>query len=239
MIYSEIHVWGDSIARGIVYDERRGRYAIAPLRYPDILQKAFDVKLNDHSVMGQTVVKGLESFLGTSPVQGALCAIEYGGNDCDLNWAEVAMNPSFPLQAKVSLENFGRYLGLFVDEVRNRGMHPLMVTPPPLHAARYFAWVTRNLNQEAVTQALGEVQAIYRWQERYTIVVRRVAEMHSVPLLDVRDAFLACDDFESLMCVDGIHPNEDGHRLIAKTVLDAAQKGNHFHVQKVACALPC
>ena len=33
-------------------------------------------------------------------------------------------------------------------------------------------------------------------------------------VLNLRDAFLVARDFKSLLCVDGIHPSAEGHKLI-------------------------
>lgn len=222
-MYSEIHIWGDSITRGIIYQEGRGRYAISPIRYTTALEQAFALPIRNHSLMGKTVVEGLADFAAAPGADNALVALEYGGNDCDLEWTQVAQSPNMPLRPKVSLPDFSQALTAFVRSIRRRGMHPLLVTPPPLHGDRYFAWVTRGLNQDAVLSALGEPAAIYRWQERYTIALRQVAQAEGCPLLDLRDTFLAQRNYPSLMCLDGIHPNEAGHQLIADTVLEAAR----------------
>lgn len=43
----------------------------------------------------------------------------------------------------------------FVQEVRKQGMEAVLITPLPLHAERYFKWVTKGLNADAVLAALG------------------------------------------------------------------------------------
>lgn len=227
MTYSEIHIWGDSLARGIVYREEKGRYAISTERCTARLQEALGCKVENHSNMGATVMDGLSLFEHFAPVPGALCAIEFGGNDCDLDWAHVAAHPGEPVHAKVALPEFEEGLLRFVREIRRRGMQPLLVTPLPLHAERYFRWVTRGLDADAVLQALGDVQNIYRWQERYAIAVRRVAYAARCPLLDLRDAVLAQPDYERLMCLDGIHPSDRGYRLLADVVMERAKHSLH------------
>ncbi|MEG1776005.1 MAG: SGNH/GDSL hydrolase family protein [Clostridia bacterium] len=222
MMYSEIHVWGDSLARGVIYNEAKGRYAISRERCTNRLQAGLDCKVENHASMGATVLKGLESFEKFTPVPGALCAIEFGGNDCDLNWAHVAACPDEPITPAVPLEQYARTLRALVDAVRARGMQPLLATPLPLHAPRYFAWVTRGLDADHVLHALGDVYHIYRWQERYANAMRAVAAAAYCKLLDLRDVFLAQPNYEQLMCVDGIHPNDEGHRVIADAVLQAA-----------------
>lgn len=209
------------MARGIIYNEEKGRYAISSKRCTTCLEATLDCKVYNHSNMGATVLDGLASFQKFTPVPNALCAIEFGGNDCDLNWAEVAAHPLNTIKAKVPLDTYIDKLTEFVLKIRNNNMKPLLVTPLPLHSQRYFDWVTKDLNKENVLTALGDVNGIYRWQERYAIALRNVASTLKCRVLDLRDLFLAQPNYEKLMCIDGIHPNDEGHRLISTTVAGA------------------
>jgi acyl-CoA thioesterase-1 len=224
MTYSEIHVWGDSLARGIIYNEQKGRYAISRERCVTRLSEELSCKVTDHSVMGATVLDGLKHFDAAPPSPGALCVVEFGGNDCDLNWRYVSEHPDEAVTPRVPLGDFQLGLTRFVREIRAKGMTPLLITPLPLHAKRYFAWVTRDLNAAAVLSALGDVEHIYRWQERYANAVRTVARQTHCRLLDLRDVFLARTDYDHLMCIDGIHPNDAGHRLLAEEALKMIQE---------------
>ena len=107
----------------------------------------------------------------------------------------------------------------FIRTARARQLHPMLVTPPPLHAQRYFAWVTRTVDPARVLQYLGDVEHIYRWQERYAQAVRDVAVQEQCPLADIREVFLEQRDFPHLICQDGIHPTEQGQELMAKAIL--------------------
>ncbi|MDY3815957.1 MAG: SGNH/GDSL hydrolase family protein [Candidatus Limiplasma sp.] len=223
MKYSAIHVWGDSIARGIVYNPEKQRYAISKARCTDALQQAVECEVVNHSVMGATVREGMEAFARFTPVRDALCAVEYGGNDCDPNWQQLSDDPTRPVTARVPLEEYSEHLRDFVRRIRRGGMKPMLITPLPICPERYFAWVTRNRQADHVLKALGDVGHIYRWQERYSLAMRHVAAETGTPLLDLRDCFLALDHYENYLCQDGIHPNEAGYRLLSAAVLDAAQ----------------
>ncbi len=223
MQYPEIHIWGDSIARGVIYNEQRNRYALSKERCAARLESALSCKVENHSVMGATVLDGLALFDKFAPVPGALCAIEFGGNDCDLDWKALSERPEQPYPARVPLERFSEKLTELVERVRISGMHPMLVTPLPLHSERYFHWVTRGLDADAVLYALGDVNHIYRWQERYAVAVRNVALATRCRLLAARDLFLAQPRYEALLCVDGIHPNDAGHRVVADRVLARAR----------------
>ena len=61
---------------------------------------------------------------------------------------------------------------------------------------------------------------IYYWQEQYSKKVAEVAKENDVELIDVREAFLKEKEYSKFLCIDGIHPNKEGHKLIAKKVMD-------------------
>ncbi len=214
-----IYVFGDSIGKGILFDENRGRYAIAKERCDVRLQAALNVPVENYARMGATVEEGLQDFLNSSIPAGSIVAIEYGGNDCDLNWAEVAQAPEKYHEAKVPLERFRQTLVSFVRQVEKAGSLPLLVTPPPLDAQRFFDWVTKGLNAQAVMKYMLDVQNIYRWQERYAIAVRDAAQATGSTVFDLRDAFLARRDVYDYLSLDGMHPNARGHELIAEAAL--------------------
>lgn len=219
MYASEIHIWGDSIAVGITYDERRSRYVISKERCPKRLSDALPMKVVNNAKMGATVLEGLERFAAAPAVDGALCVIEYGGNDCNMDWAYVAQHPEETPQANVNLETFSGALETFIRKAEERGMKPMLITPLPLHAEKFFNWVSQGLNKDAIMQAIGEVQNIYGWQERYANAVRSVAARLKTPLLDLRDAFLANKEYPALICRDGMHLVDEGYRFLSDYLL--------------------
>ena len=223
MLSRVIHIWGDSIGKGVVYDEQRNKYTLSPIRCADQVQTALGIPVYNHARMGATVQEGLDMLQKKGIFEDhsadRVFAIEYGGNDCDLNWPAIAADPQGNHDAKVPLALFREKLGEFVQRVRISGGRVILVTPPPLEATRYFNWVTRGLNAAAVLAYLGDVQHIYRWQERYALAVRDVAHTLQCELLDVRDFFLAERNFQDLLCIDGIHPNANGQALITRAAL--------------------
>jgi len=219
MFASEIQIWGDSLAVGITYDERRGRYAISNERCIKRLSEEVPCKVVNNARMGATVLDGLKHFEAAQPVEGALCVVEYGGNDCNLDWKRLAAYPQEGPQAKVEIAAFSQKLEEFVTKIGERGMKALLITPLPLHAERFFNWVSQGLNREAIKQALGDIQNIYSWQERYAIAVRNVAQKMGAPLLDLRDVMLANNKYPFLICKDGMHLCDDGYRYLTDYML--------------------
>lgn len=211
-------VWGDSIAKGVIFDETRGRYAICRENCLMRLSREAGVTVENYSVMGQTSDAGLERMRAGGLAPGRVAVIEYGGNDCDIDWRAASEHPDREQEGKVPVERFTQNLAEMVRRAREAEMFPVLVTPPPLIAQRYFDWVRRGLNGENILKYLGDVERIYRWQENYANHVRSLAEKLSVKLIDIRGRMLESGRLEELVCVDGIHPNERGHELIYRTV---------------------
>lgn len=217
MNYAGLSVWGDSIAKGVIYDETRGRYAICRDSCLMRLSRDDKITIEKNSVMGQTTENGLSRMRADSLKPGEVAVIEYGGNDCDLDWKAVSEHPEGPQFGKVPVDKFTRNLAEMVRRARNADMLPVLVLPPPLIAQRYFDWVSRGLNRENILGYLGDVEHIFRWQANYADHVRGLAEEMNVPLVDIRSCMLA-GDLNELMCIDGIHPNAQGHAVIYNAV---------------------
>jgi lysophospholipase L1-like esterase len=214
MRYTGIHVWGDSILKGIVFDEGRQRYAILRENCVAEFAKEVPVPVVNHAFMGITAPEAEKRMNDADFLPGGLALIEFGGNDCDMLWESVAEAPEGRHEPKTPLGRFAESLGRMVERVRLGGMQPMLVVPPPLDGQRYFEWITQKLNKEAILRFMGDVQHIYRWQELYAFAVTEVAERVGCPLLRLRDAFLRHEDFSRLLCVDGIHPSAEGHRVM-------------------------
>lgn len=216
-----ITVWGDSVMRGVVFDESKNRYTLLDDNCADAASRALGLTLLNRSRMGCTVTKGLDilkrDLEGKMDCDAAL--IEFGGNDCDYNWEQVAENPDRDHQPKTPIGLFTVQLREMVQTVCQRGILPVMMTLPPIDAQRYFNFFTRTgLNKENIMRWLGEVQHIYHWHERYNSAVVQVAEECSCPIVEVREAFLCERKIGDYLCVDGIHPNQKGHALIRQVL---------------------
>ncbi len=216
-----IHIWGDSILKGVVFDELKNRYLILKENCVRQLAEHSLLPIENHARMGMTAPEALVELENCGMQRGDIALIEFGGNDCDLDWPLVAADPNADIAPRTTLEQFAASLTEWVRRLRTLGVQPLLVVPPPLHAQRYFDWVTRNLSREAVLEFLGDVQRIYRWQERYALAVCDVASALACPIINLRDAFIDRKHYERLLCIDGIHPNAEGHAVMLQTLTAA------------------
>ncbi|MBO5660885.1 MAG: SGNH/GDSL hydrolase family protein, partial [Tidjanibacter sp.] len=68
----------------------------------------------------------------------------------------------------------------------------------------------------------GDVEAIGRWHDTYNEVVFEVGRDTNTPVIDAtRPFYTHTEGFDSLLCSDGIHPNGEGHRLIAEAIVNS------------------
>jgi acyl-CoA thioesterase-1 len=215
-------IFGDSVAKGVVLDSVSKKYVLLKDSFVNLLKAGAQCGVKNYSRFGSTVTKGLESLSKRLDElkNYDYVALEFGGNDCNLNWAQIAANPEGEHKPNTPLGVFEQKYVQMVREVRAAGSCPVILSLPPIDAQRYFAWISRGLNADNILRYLGDVEHIYRWHEMYNVAVLRVAEQTHAPLVDISSAFLATRNYQKLICDDGIHPNERGHELIARTIED-------------------
>jgi len=214
---NEIVLFGDSTAQGIVLDEN-GQYKVSRAGCIRLLKRK-GYPIRNYAVHGNTILQGLEAFRSLALEPGSLCLIEFGGNDCDLDWDAVSAHPEVFHDGKVPIASFRTQLSRFAAEARARSLTPVFVTPLPIISDRFFRWISKNRNAENILHYLrGDTESISRWQERYAIAVREIAAAEECPLVDVRNFMLNQLDYPFLMCEDGIHPNETGHAVLTELI---------------------
>ena len=223
MRYKEIQFWGDSILKGVVYDEARGRYVLLKENAVKLVSEQVLMPISNHSQMGRTAPQGLEAMKreAEGTFEDKLVVLEYGGNDCDFNWAAVAEDPGKAHACNTPDALFVDTMENLVQEVRQNGGTPVLCSMPPLDAQKYFQWITRNgLSKENILKFIGVPDRIYRWQEYYSSLVLRIASQLGCACLPIRETFLQVVRGEDVLCLDGIHPNAQGHRIMADAAGD-------------------
>lgn len=218
-----IMVVGDSLSKGVVYDDEKGRYRFSPRCFASLLEGVLRPAIYNKSKFGSTIDYGSAVLHDELPrLAPDYVLIEFGGNDCDFDWNAVAESPASDHRPKTELTYFTDTLGCCVESVRRIGKKPVLMTLPPLVAPRYFSKISGGDSEKGgnILKWLGDVGKIYWWHERYSAAVSLVARQAGAFLIDVRSRFLVSDDFSALICSDGIHPNENGHSVIARAIRD-------------------
>lgn len=221
--YYNFVVYGDSISKGVVYDEAKERYVVLKENFVNLVGNNLKAAIHNRGKFGNNIIRGQEKLekdvLKRDP---DILLIEFGGNDCDYDWQAIANNPEGEFSPKTDLELFSKTLNNIIDYCRKLNILPMLMTLPPLDSKRYFKWVSKKDRkaEKNILKWLGDVNRIYYWQEQYSKKVAEVAKENDVELIDVREAFLKEKEYSKFLCIDGIHPNKEGHKLIAKKVMD-------------------
>lgn len=217
-----IVVYGDSISRGIIFDDEKQKHSLLLESFTNLVREHLKGVVYNAAKFGSTIVEGLQRLqndvLKRKP---DIVLIEFGGNDCDFQWDAIAENPSGNFRPNTECVTFYELLTDLVTKLRGMDIVPVLITLPPLDAEKFLNWVGRNSEQAKnnILKYIGNVSKIYSWHERYNAAILRVAEETTTRLIDIRSAFLQKDDYTKLICDDGIHPNKDGHQVIAEKIL--------------------
>jgi hypothetical protein len=227
MDVQEVCLFGDSIARGVILDAE-GFYKPIKECFASLAARELGLGLINKARFGCTITKGreiIEHFLSRADSETRrLAFLEFGGNDCDFHWDQISAAPRAEHLPATTPGRFFQMYGEVIQELRDKGFRPILMTLPPLDAERYFAWFTRTgLDQKAILGWLGDVQFIYRWHESYSSAIWEIGETWQVPVADIRKVFLEQRDYSRFLCKDGIHPNAEGHQLIKSEIIQFAK----------------
>lgn len=215
-----ICVLGDSVAKGVVYDEKREKYVFSKNGFANLFSQEEHITIKNLAKFGCTTTKAAKILEANAShlMDSEYTVIELGGNDCDFDWSRIAESPDSFHLPNVPLPQFRSLYCDIIEKVEALGSHPVLLALPPLDPDRFFSWVSKGLNKENILKFLKEVDFIYRWHEAYNIQLFEIAKEYHVPIIDIRSEFLKTKNYRDYLCIDGMHPNEKGHQLILKTL---------------------
>lgn len=218
---SKLIILGDSILKGVTLSDALGRYKLCQTDYGRLKNAGYEI--NNLSKMGATIDYGSRVLKEEIPdyCEDNVVILEYGGNDCDYRWRDISESPAEAHKANVSHEEFEAKYKDCIEYAKSKGAKVMVANLVPLESDRYMNWISRGLDYEVILNWLGDKSMLYRWHESYSRITERVAELFDAPLIDLRGAFLTNHRFGKLISGDGIHPTEEGHELICKTITDA------------------
>lgn len=223
----KILVIGDSISKGVVFDEIKNKYVLIKESFINLISEKTNAHIINASKFGSTVKQGKIALKNKlEKYDPDIVVIELGGNDCDFNWDEVASHPEVKHKPKTSLLQFEKSINQMLDFILLRGKTPILSTLPPLYAKNYFKWFTKNdVNYGInVLKWLKDIWRIYWWQEQYSNCIAYISEKRNINCIDVRRAFLSRKRFDDCICFDGIHPNKAGHKVVFEEVFRFMQQ---------------
>ena len=213
-----ICIFGDSISKGVVFDETKQKYTVLKDNFVSLVSAKLNIAVKNYSSFGCTVDKGHRvmdrkvSDIDTS----SYTILEFGGNDCDYDWPKISEDPAVIHPTRVPIEKFRSTYEQMIEETLAHGSTPILMTLPPLNSERFFNWVTKDLDKTRVLHFLhDDVNTIFRHQAAYNDMIFELAKEYGLTVFDIRNEFMKQKDYSQFLCVDGMHPNAQGHRLIA------------------------
>lgn len=224
-IRHKIEIFGDSILKGIQLNPHNNRYHVDNNIDVGLLERRFSLEIVNRAKFGCTITKGeqlLTKYLEDAP-QCKAVIMDFGGNDCDYKWAEVAENPDGEHESNTPIKTFIHIYTKIIRTLQERAIRPILTTLPPLDPHRFFNWFYKDLNKENILRWLGSINAIYRTQEYYSRTVEEIARATGALLVDLRGAFLKERRIEHFLCADGIHPTTAGQHVITGAFINFAE----------------
>ena len=220
---------GDSIIKGVLVQSEgeRSRYSLADKSIVECCAEKLGGESLNLGKMGCTIEAG-ERILNRclDKMSGAqYVLLEYGGNDSDYNWQEIAESPEKEHFPRTRLEVFEQVYERVINKIKEMGAIPLVLSLPPMDAERYFAFFSQKWEEGFRANVMrwlgGSTNTIMSGHELYNLATMRVAQRTGTQWIDVTSGLLKDHNFRAYLCDDGIHPNERGQRMIAEAVLQS------------------
>ena len=151
-----------------------------------------------------------------------IVVIQFGINDAAIDvWKKPPAT-----KPRVSREVYEQNLRHFVGVLKKQDARVVLMTPNPLR------WTTKMREMYGKPPYRpSETNGFNVMLADYAKSVREVAKATDVELVDVYESFekfgATGDQSVDDLLLDGIHPNEDGHRLVADLLLPVLLKHTH------------
>ena len=216
---NKLTLFGDSIIKGVTYSNEHKKYKLCKLDYS--LLEQYEITVENNSRMGSTIDKGFEFITDRRDEldNKTLSIIEFGGNDCNFDWSMVSANPEGEFLPFTPEEMFVAMYRKAIGALKQTGSAVAVATLVPLDSAKFFRWISKGLDQDAILRWLGDENMLGRWQEYYSTLSQRVAWEMGCPIIDLRSEFLKVRNYTELLCEDGIHPTQQGYDLIVDKII--------------------
>ena len=218
---------GDSIIKGVLVQSEgeRSRYSLADKSIVECCAEKLGGESLNLGKMGCTIEAGeriLNRYL--DKMSGAqYVLLEYGGNDSDYNWQEVAEAPEKEHFPRTRLEVFEQVYERVINKIKEMGAIPLVLSLPPMDAERYFTFFSQKWEDGFRANVMrwlgGSTNTIMSGHELYNLATMRIAQRTGVQWIDVTSGLLKDNHFRDYLCDDGIHPNEMGQRKMAEAII--------------------
>lgn len=217
-----LHLYGDSISLGVTYDQTKEKYTRLKRSFAWHIDEAWGGIFRNYSKMGDTLSQSINRIkLSLSQKKPTVAMFEFGGNDSDFCWEEVAQSPWEYHCPKTPIDMF---IKLFIDCVTHMkalGIEPILLIPPPIVPSRYLRWICQNnqIIKRRILRWLGDAEKLTELHDNYCKAVGGIANCFELLQIDLRKAFQRRRRYQDCFCIDGIHPNMKGHKIMGLYIL--------------------
>ncbi len=231
-----ILAFGDSVMKGNVFDA--GHYTISNHRFTDIISKKMNVIIENKARFGETVTSGIKQIKRTKCLLQAeyeTVMLEYGGNDSDFDWQKISNEPAEDHRSHTALDYFVRTYEEIIAMLRAMKKNVIMLSLPPIDAPQYFAHISTLYGKSNILSWLQQdILFLERWHNVFNMAVFKLAAENNNAIIDITSPFLCKKKYGTCFCADGIHPNEEGHKIIADSIISQIEQSeslrNIFYV---------
>ncbi|MBQ4015746.1 MAG: SGNH/GDSL hydrolase family protein [Treponema sp.] len=234
---TSIIAWGDSILKGVVSGGDSKRFDITEKDSLSQACAALGIELANKSVFGSwmTKTRRTQDRSLRNGASAQIGIIESGTNDSDYDWSAVSANPDAEHLQRCPLDEFLRLMEEAVSVARQNKITPVIMIPTPLvpewwlnnicignDAAAIVKFVARKYGLQGGDQNASQdlkaaaAMRLYQNQELFSFAAANVARSLNVQIVDTRSEFLAHPNYKTLMCLDGVHPNQAGYDFMAE-----------------------
>ena len=223
--------YGDSITKGIIYDDEKSKYATLKENFTSIIEDKLKGSVYNAGKFGNTIMRGARKMYNDVIKKSPdIVLIEFGGNDCDYKWDDIAKNPDMEYEPNTDIFTFHETLLTMIDTLKINHIFPVLMTLPPLDPLKYFKWITKedSTSEQNILHWLGTKDTLFNWHNSYSKMITEVANETSTVLIDIRSEFLKYSNYSQFLCKDGIHPNIEGQSLIATVILKFIKENYNF-----------
>lgn len=217
----KIFILGDSISKGIIFDDIKSKYSLCADSCIQKLLSLYPEYIKCKTRFGATIKYAYDYINeNLTSISQDYIFMEYGGNDCDFKWNEIAADPYKDHKPNTPLSEYSDAMEQIIQKATNAKKKIILSTIPPIDSQRYFNFFTQNDKEKGdrILIWLKEVENISRWQESYNNVIWKNAMKYKCQVADIRSPFLQTMNYLDYICADGIHPNQRGQELIYNTL---------------------
>lgn len=212
---TELLICGDSLLKGTMFNQETGNFESH--NFLDSIPGSVNL-----SKFGCTVTKGadyIKKIISKYP-DCRYVLMDFGGNDSDYIWNEISSDPQACHSPRTTVEVFTSTYVELIHFLKEKGITPVLTTLCPIYNVKYFDYFCKSMDCDPVNVMLWlkDIKRLGENQNRYSEIVKQIAEQEQVPLIDIRKAFTNFPDYTKLLCDDGIHPNQQGQTVLLNCI---------------------